>query len=154
MCSAFIPLKSHKLRHCNNHCIILYVSIKPSQQNHIYHDDILKWKHFLRYWPFVRGIHRSPVNSLHKGQWLEALIFSVICAWTNGRVNMRDGDLRRHRAHYYVTVMLLFDLQTYDICRYNANIISDMEYGIHTRSRPLLYAAISLKCCFMTNIDD
>ena len=22
-----------------------------------------------RYWPFVRGIHRSPVNSPHKGQW-------------------------------------------------------------------------------------
>ena len=23
------------------------------------HDDVIKWKHFLRYWPFVRGIHRS-----------------------------------------------------------------------------------------------
>ena len=32
------------------------------------HDDIIKWKHFSRYWPFVRGIHRSPVNSPHKGQ--------------------------------------------------------------------------------------
>ena len=21
------------------------------------HDDVTKWKHFLRYWPFVRGIH-------------------------------------------------------------------------------------------------
>ena len=27
------------------------------------HDDVIKWKHFPRYWPFVRGIHRSPVNS-------------------------------------------------------------------------------------------
>ena len=25
------------------------------------HDDVIKWKHFPRYWPFVRGIHRSPV---------------------------------------------------------------------------------------------
>ena len=33
------------------------------------HDDVIKWKHFPRYWPFVWGIHRSPVNSLHKGQW-------------------------------------------------------------------------------------
>ena len=33
------------------------------------HDDVNKWKHFPRYWPFVRGIHRSPVNSPHKGQW-------------------------------------------------------------------------------------
>ena len=29
----------------------------------------MKWKHFPRYWPFVRGIHRSLVNSAHKGQW-------------------------------------------------------------------------------------
>ena len=27
---------------------------------HLLHDDIIKWKHFLRYCPFVRGIHRSP----------------------------------------------------------------------------------------------
>ena len=35
----------------------------------VFHDDVIKWKHFPRYWPFVRGIHRSPVNSPHKGQW-------------------------------------------------------------------------------------
>ena len=23
------------------------------------HDDVIKWKHFPRYWPFVREIHRS-----------------------------------------------------------------------------------------------
>ena len=33
------------------------------------HDDVIKWKHFPRYWPFVWRIHRSPVNSPHKGQW-------------------------------------------------------------------------------------
>ena len=32
------------------------------------HDDVIKWKHFQRYWTFVRGIHRPPVNSPHKGQ--------------------------------------------------------------------------------------
>ena len=57
---------------------------------------------FSRYWPFVRGIHRSPVNSPHKGQWRGALM----CGWTNGWVNNGEaGDLRRHRAHYDVTVM-------------------------------------------------
>ena len=40
------------------------------------HDDVVKWKHFLRCWPFVRGIHRSPMNSPHKGQWRRALTFS------------------------------------------------------------------------------
>ena len=70
------------------------------------HDDAIKWKQFLRYWPFVRGIHRSPVGSPHKGQWREAL-FSLICAWTNGWANNRGtGDLRYHYAHYDVIVMM------------------------------------------------
>ena len=42
------------------------------------HDDVIKWKHFPRYWPFVRGIHRSPVNSLRKGMWRRDLVFSLI----------------------------------------------------------------------------
>ena len=70
------------------------------------HDDAIEWKHFPRYWPFVRGIHRSPGNSPHKGQWRGALMFSLICTWINGWVNNREaGDLRRHRAHYDVIVM-------------------------------------------------
>ena len=44
------------------------------------HDDVIKWKHFPRYWPFVPGIHRSPVNSPHKGQCRGAVMFSLICA--------------------------------------------------------------------------
>ena len=58
---------------------------------------------------FVRGIHRSPVNSPHIGQWRGALMFSLIWAWINAWVNNReDGDLRRHRVHYDVTVMSLY----------------------------------------------
>ena len=70
------------------------------------HDDVIKWKHFPRYWTFVRGIHRSPVNSPQKGQWRGALMFFLICVWINGSVNNREtGDWRRYRAHYDVTVM-------------------------------------------------
>ena len=70
------------------------------------HDDVIKWKHFPRYWPFARGIHRSPVNSPHKDQWRGALMFSLICVWINGWVHNREaGDLRRYRAHYDVSVM-------------------------------------------------
>ena len=82
------------------------------------HDDVIKWKHFPRYWPFVRGIHRS-VNSPHKGQWRGALMFTLICARIIGWVNNREaGDLRRHRAHYDVTVMFEthFDWQYESIC--------------------------------------
>ena len=69
------------------------------------------WRHqmetFPRYWPFVRGIHRSPVNSLHKGQWRGVLMFSLIYTWTNSwAANNGDADsLRRPRVHYDVTVM-------------------------------------------------
>ena len=70
------------------------------------HDDVIKWKHFPRYWLFVRGIQRWPVNSPHEGQWRGALMFSLICAWTNGWVNkLQAGDLRRHHAHHDVIVM-------------------------------------------------
>ena len=47
------------------------------------HNDVIKWKHFLRYWHFVWGIRQSPMNSPHKGQWRGALMFSLICAWIN-----------------------------------------------------------------------
>ena len=74
---------------------------------YLHHDDVIKWKHFPRYWPFVRGIHRSPVNSPHKGQWRGALMFSLNCAWIKGWVNNSEvGDLRHHRAHYDVTVTI------------------------------------------------
>ena len=63
-------------------------------------NDVMKWKQFPRYWPFVRGIHQSPVVSPPKGQWLGSLMFSLICAWTTGGPNNRDGgDLRCHRAN-------------------------------------------------------
>ena len=72
------------------------------------HDDVIKWKHFPRYWPFVRGIHRFQVNYPHKGQWRGALMFSLISAWINDWVNNRAaGDLRRYRGHYDVIVMSL-----------------------------------------------
>ena len=61
---------------------------------------------FSLYWPFVRGIHRWPVNSPHKGQWRGALMFSLICDRINSWVNNREADdLRCHRAHYCAIVM-------------------------------------------------
>ena len=70
------------------------------------HDDVIKWKHFPRNWPFVREIHRSPVNFPHKGQWRGALMFSLMYAWINDCVNNREaGDLRLQHGHYDVIVM-------------------------------------------------
>ena len=97
------------------------------------HDDVIKWKHFPRYWPFVRGIHRSPVNSTHKGQWRRALMFSLIRAWINRWVNNREaGDLRRYRAHYDVIVMAYLTLFT--------STNNDLKMFIIIRIHDLLFA--------------
>ena len=44
----------------------------------ILHDDVIKRKHFPCYWPLVRGIHQSLVDSPHKGQW-HSDIFFYLC---------------------------------------------------------------------------
>ena len=96
------------LSFCYYYFIVFHVTI-------LLHDDVIKWKHFPRNWPFVRGIHRSPVNSPHKGQWRGALMFTLICARINGWVNTREaGDLRRYRPHYDVIVMCVSMHQTYE----------------------------------------
>ena len=37
-------------------CVFVYHTIYPIK--YALHDDVIKWKHFPSYWPFVRGIHR------------------------------------------------------------------------------------------------
>ena len=103
------------------------------------HDDVIKWKHFPRNWPFVRGIHRSSVNSLHKGQWRGALMFSLICVWINDWVNNREaGDLRRYLAHYDVIVMEEYWLRA--ICVKNFHIAAkfDRRQGSTAAAEPSL----------------
>ena len=64
------------------------------------HDDVIKWKYFPSSCPFVGGIHRSSVNSPHKGQWHGAFTWCFL--WS---VNKRPSKPSRcrwfetHRAH-------------------------------------------------------
>ena len=70
------------------------------------HDDVIKWKHFPRNWPFVRGIHRSRWIPHTKASDAELWCFFFICVWINGWINKREaGDLRCYRAHSDVIVM-------------------------------------------------
>ena len=76
---------------------------RPLQINY----DVIKWKHFPRFWPFCVGNSTVTGGSPHKGQWREALMFSLIYAWINGWTNNRDaGEFRGHCAHYDAAVML------------------------------------------------
>ena len=103
------------LYHC---CILSEIKLTTTSMLFLFQYIILpnswwphQWENCPRYQPSVRGIHRSPVDSPHKGQWRRALIFSLICASTNGWTNNRGaGDMRHHHAHYDVTVMFQFFL--------------------------------------------
>ena len=98
---------------CVYFCQAIQMSLIESvgiSQNH----DVIKWKHFQCYWPFVWGIHQLPVNSPQKGQWRGASVFSLTWVWINGWVNNHEyGDLRRHHGHYDVTVMFLCKMLHY-----------------------------------------
>ena len=70
------------------------------------HDDVIKWKHFPRYWPFLRGIPGHRWLPRTKASDASFDVFFDL-RWLNGWVNKREpGDLRHHRAHYDVTVMI------------------------------------------------
>ena len=92
------------------------------------HGDVIRWNIFrvtgplwgfpsvTSWFPSQKPVTQSlsPVDSSHKGQWRGALMFSSICAWTSGWANNRGvGDLRRHRAHYDVTVIFVFEEAIY-----------------------------------------
>ena len=83
----------------------------------------------------------SPVTDdfPHKGQWFGALMFSLICAFTNGCVNNRDaGDLRRHC--HDVTVMSLRKLPTAKLIQCGAVITRSILHRIiikYTHSSPV-----------------
>ena len=68
------------------------------------------WRHQMETFSALLALYAGnssvPANSPHKGQWRGALMFSLICAWSNSWANNGDtGDLRRHRAHYDVILM-------------------------------------------------
>ena len=107
--------------------------ISPSWESYgVSHNDIIKWKHFPHYWPFVRGIHQWAMDSPHKGQWHGALMFSLICArtyiWAN---NWDASDLRHHHTQYDVTVMWGFGrkLTTLEMVMHSIGFIKGHEHN-------------------------
>ena len=89
-------------------------------EGNLLHIRLPWWRHqietFPRNWPFVLEIHRSPVNSPHKGKWRWALMFSLICTWIYRWLNdLEADDLGRYRVHYDVIVMVVNFLYTFNI---------------------------------------
>ena len=83
-----------KLRKCISIITELHQTYQPSTSNkptttEPNYDDVIKGKTFPRYWPFVLGIHRSPMDSPDKGQLHRGIMFSLMCARTNGSKHTR-----------------------------------------------------------------
>ena len=121
-------------------------ALSNSYHSEVSHDDVIKWNVFSRYWIFLRGIHRSPANSPHKGRWHRALVFSLICAWMNVWVNKREALLRRYGAHYDVTVMRIhvyFLLPGIQPCEcLNGGVCRDPQYPRQCECRTGFYGTL------------
>ena len=106
------------------------LNCSEATQKYTCHDDVIKWKHFPRYWPFLQGIHLPSVNSLHRGQWRGALMFSLICA-LNKRLSKQSLGwwFETQSAHFAVIVM-----ENWSISNNNESQQAGMMYimlGIH-----------------------
>ena len=70
------------------------------------HDDVIKWKHFPRYWPFLREFPSHRWIPLKRARDSELWWFLSV-PWINDWVNNCDaGNMRRHRVHWGVIVMV------------------------------------------------
>ena len=103
----------------------------------------------------------SPVTGEFPSQ---ALMFSLICAWTNDWVNDRDaGDLRHHRAHYdaHYKPLLFTSLSMSYACRVNGCCKYDMDVivlwvlmsSMLTQIKQTLWAPTKY-CLYLTTICD
>ena len=121
------------------------------------YDDVIKWKHFLpRYWPFVRGIHQSPVDYHQKGQWCRALMFFFYvhlnkrlskqsrCWWfeTSWHSSWRHySGLNRHAENtYFSNALIISDGSvTTDICIHYGDVIMG-EIASQVTSLTIVYS--------------
>ena len=91
--------KSTKVRALLCFVVVRYRSV------YIYHDDVIKWKHFPSYWSFVNSAE-FPAQRPVTRNFDISLISGRINGWVN---NGEAGDLRRHRTHFDVILMILQD---------------------------------------------
>ena len=96
------------IKNCSQVFIVLAQLLKYLQID----CNILPWHRSpLCYWPFVRGIHWSSMDSPHKRLAAQALIFSLMLAWTNCWTNIPvPGYFTRYDTHVKVFANLLQSL--------------------------------------------
>ena len=76
------------------------------------HDDVINWEHFPRYWPFVRGTHRSSVNSPQRPVTRSFDVFfdlskQLSIQWWGWWFETLSRPLWRHRNEKYKLVFMI-----------------------------------------------
>ena len=70
---------------------------------HGFYSAVSWWRHQMETFSVLLDLCGPNPDSHQKGQWRGSLMFSLINSWANNR---DAGDLRLHRAHYDVNVMV------------------------------------------------
>ena len=94
------------------HCMIKFVKISMDSSETAVLELCHQTKTFSALLTFCEG--KPSVTGGFPSQWPVTWSFDVICVWTDVWVNNQfagDLNLRRHRAHYYVTVMVYTSLR-------------------------------------------
>ena len=97
MCTQSQCCISHKICTRFSYAFVLLWLISSVQCKFAWHDDVIKWKYFPRYWPFMKGIHRWPVISPHTkandaGLW-SAPVYSTVCSGADQRKHQSSAIL-------------------------------------------------------------
>ena len=110
-------------------------NLKETLMKAMFHDDVIKWKHCPRNWPFVRGIHRSALKSLHKCQWREALVF-FFYPRLNKRLSKQSGGW-------------WLETPSYPLWR-NCNVFRNHWYGLRGDGK-IMHALFTGRCITVTS---
>ena len=107
---------AHVYLHKHLHVCLTYISTDRCIYTHYTFDcddEVMTWRCYLHYWPFVRGIHWYPVDSPHKGTgtwWIPLtkgqssrdLKFSILLAWIIFLINSPVVDGHHCNAAFFL----------------------------------------------------
>ena len=110
------------------------------------------WRHqmetFSALLALCAGNSPVPVISPHKGQWRGALMLSLICARINDWVNYHEaGDLRRHRGHYDISVMI--DQGDTESSSFRLQWQRHLEYLLYSWNKAFFISFLKHRCRMM-----
>ena len=116
-----------------------------------FHDDVIKWKHFPRYWPFVRGIHRSTKQKVEQTIVTPVIwnAIALVMVLATPRAHGADTPATMGLANFTRNILNAFDIFIIEILhpdlpyrdgntQININLISKFSVSIIVTMRSTL----------------